>query len=105
MEVLRFYNYIFLVAVCLYMAMKVFGDNLFVTCMLVLLSTALLSFYRSVVFLATGLTLTSDLPESELRHMPESAFLYLVYLACFVFNGVFLFVLSYFLAYFAMLTY
>ena len=45
------------------------------------------------------------LPDSEINKMPESTFLYSIYLACFFLNTIFIIIVLYMLIYFAVMTY
>ena len=61
--------------------------------------------YYSIAFFIRGLYMYEDLPEGEVRKMPESYFLYSVYLICFFMNAIFIVGVLYILCYIALMTY
>ena len=61
--------------------------------------------YESVQFFFDGQNLYQDLPDEETKRMPESTLLYVIYLACFACNTLFLIVFLYVVTYIALMTY
>ena len=61
--------------------------------------------YTSVKFFIRGMQLYDELPDSEIRKLPESTFLFITFYICFAVNAFFIVVLTYCFCYVAVFTY
>ena len=105
-DVLLFYNYFLFMATCLILALRVTKNQTLVLIESFLIGIMVLIFtYYSIAFFIRGLYMYEDLPEGEVRKMPESYFLYSVYLICFSMNAIFIVGVLYTLCYIALMTY
>ena len=105
-DVLLFYNYFLFIATCLILALRVTKNQTLVLIESFLIGIMVLIFtYYSIAFFIRGLYMYEDLPEGEVRKMPESYFLYSVYLICFFMNAIFIVGVLYILCYIALMTY
>jgi len=73
--------------------------------MILLVIVMLFFTYYSISFFVRGLLMNENLPNSEVQKVPESYFLYIVYLVCFSINTIFIIAELYVICYLAIMTY
>ena len=105
-DVLLFYNVSFGVAMSIYLVFKVSTNQRFLIFLTFLFGLFIVLFaYFTVVLFMNGLHINEDLPDEEVNRMPESAFLYAVFLACFLSLAFFVVFLTWIGCYVALVTY
>ena len=105
-SILLFYNYIFLAAISLSLAIRVTTNQTLLVIETILLALVTIFFtFKSISLFLDGMYLYEDLPDHEVNKNPESIVLYIIFILCFLSNLFFMIVVLYFLCYLGVMTY
>ena len=105
-DMLLFYNYFLFFSTGLLLALKVTTNETLVLLEMIMFVIMVVVFgFYSIGFFVRGFYMYEDLPDNETSRAPESTFLYVVYLACYVCNMILIIILIYILCYVGLMTY